>query len=72
MMPKSMKRRDMERALRQHGCVPSAGSGRGRHDKWRCPCGAHSVNVPRHVDLSPGVVGDFMKRMECLPGGWLQ
>jgi hypothetical protein len=68
----AMKRRDVERALTATGCQPKPGSGRSPHSKWRCPCGQHSANIPRHTDISPGVVADTIKRMACLPEGWLQ
>ncbi|MET9019032.1 type II toxin-antitoxin system HicA family toxin [Actinopolymorpha sp. NPDC004070] len=69
-MPKGMKLRDLERAMRKQDCeiVPS----RGPHTKWVCPCGRHTANIPRHIEVSPGVVGDTIKRMTCLPEGWLQ
>ncbi len=44
----------------------------GRHTRWGCPCLQHTADVPRHRDISPGVVRDIIKRMECLPEGWLQ
>jgi predicted RNA binding protein YcfA (HicA-like mRNA interferase family) len=48
-----MKRRDLERHLRDHGCR-YIGEG-ARHAKWRGPAGAASV-VPRHNDIAPGTV----------------
>ena len=69
-MVKAMKLRDVERALLASGC--SIKSDRGAHTKWLCPCGAHSANIPRHTTISPGVVANTVKRMSCLPGGWLQ
>jgi hypothetical protein len=68
-MPKEMKRRKVIRALRKNGCTEEDGT---KHAKWVCPCGQHSANIPRHGDISPGVVGDTIKRMACLPEGWLQ
>jgi hypothetical protein len=69
-MPKGMKLRQVRRALRKHGCVEQGGT---EHEKWVCSCGEeHSANIPRHRDISPGVVGDTIKRMACLPEGWLQ
>lgn len=65
-----MKHRDMERALRKHECAEQPGN--GPHTKWTCPCGEHSANIPRHRVISPGVVNDTIKRMACLPEGWLQ
>jgi hypothetical protein len=67
---KSEKRRELERALRAAGC--SIKSNAGDHAKWICPCSGHSANVPRHGTVSPGVVASTIKRLACLPEGWLQ
>jgi hypothetical protein len=64
-----MKARLVKRALRKHGCTQQGGK---EHEKWICLCGEHSANIPRHGDISPGVVGDTIRRMACLPEGWLQ
>lgn len=69
-MVKAMKYRDIERALRYAGCEPV--KVRGDHEKWRCPCHAHSVVIVRSREVSPGVVRDAVKKMQCLPEGWLQ
>lgn len=69
-MVKAMKLRDVEKALREQGC--SVISDRGPHTKWGCPCGVHTVPVPRHTVVSPGVVRSIGKRLVCLPEGWLQ
>lgn len=70
-MPKGMKLRKVIQALRRQGCTLENGK---EHDKWTCadPCGKHTAIIPRHKEVSPGVVGDTIKRMECLPEGWLQ
>ena len=47
-------------------------SDNGKHTKWGCPCGKHITAVPRHGDISPGVVRNIMQKLACLPGGWLQ
>lgn len=70
MMVAGMKRMVIETALRRQGCTP-AGSGRGPHDKWTCPCGSHTANIPRHREISNGVVRGIRDRMICLPEGWL-
>jgi len=69
-MPTEMKRRDVERALTRNGCEIE--KTRGPHTKWRCPCGSHTAAIPRHRDISPGVIGQTIERMKCLPEGWLQ
>lgn len=68
-MPKAMRLKLVRRALRAADCTTEGGT---EHEKWRCPCGGHTANIPRHRDVSPGVVGDTIKRMACLTEGWLQ
>ncbi|WP_374201562.1 type II toxin-antitoxin system HicA family toxin [Actinocorallia sp. API 0066] len=65
-----MKLRDLVRALRRHGCVIRSDT--GRHTKWICPCGQHTAILPRHREVSPGVVGDTVDRLKCLPEGWMR
>ena len=71
VVSKAMKLREVIRALRKHGCSEEKGT---KHSKWTCPspCRGHSANIPRHGEISPGVIGDTIKRMACLPEGWLQ
>jgi hypothetical protein len=64
-----MRARDVRRALKKQKCKLQDGK---EHEKWICPCGEHSANIPRHNDISPGVVSDTIERMKCLPKGWLQ
>jgi predicted RNA binding protein YcfA (HicA-like mRNA interferase family) len=65
-----MKLRDVQQALAVEGCQEVSDD--GRHTKWRCPCGRHTTAVPRHRDISPGVVRNITRNVECLPKGWLQ
>lgn len=65
-----MKYRDVERALRAAECSPK--QGKGSHVKWFCPCGRHIAVVSAGGVVSPGVVGDVIAKLACLPGGWLQ
>lgn len=65
-----MSRRLVAKALRDNGC--SVKRTTGGHDVWACPCGSHSAPVPRHNEISAGVVGSIQKQMVCLSKGWLQ
>ena len=65
-----MKLRDVARALTAQQCMIKSDD--GNHTKWMCPCGKHSANIPQHRVVSPGVVRDTIKRLDCLPKGWLQ
>jgi len=38
---------------------------------WYCPCGEHVAVVTQARIGSPGVVGDVIKKLACLPEGWL-
>ncbi len=67
-----MKNRDIAKALRSNGCTEKPRRGGGSHVNWHCPCGKHIATVPVHRDVSAGVVGDTIKKLECLPEGWLQ
>jgi hypothetical protein len=42
-----VKRRDLERHLREHGCQRVGGT---KHEKWRSPSGHASV-IPRHNEI---------------------
>lgn len=65
-----MKRNDVRSALLRNDCRILSDD--GSHTKWGCPCGKHTAPVPRHKDISPGVVRSIQTRMACLPEGWLQ
>lgn len=67
-----MKRRLVNQALRRNKC--SIKNDEGEHTTWECSCedGPHTADIPRHVDISPGVIRDTITRMKCLPKGWLQ
>jgi hypothetical protein len=69
-MATAMKLRDVVKALTTQECTIRSDD--GNHTKWICPCGRHSANIPRHRIVSPGVVRDTIKRLDCLPEGWLQ
>jgi predicted RNA binding protein YcfA (HicA-like mRNA interferase family) len=67
---KPMKYRDIAKQLRRQGCTSRPG--KGDHEIWTCPCGKHQGVVTRPGEVSSGVVGDLIKKLECLPEGWLQ
>lgn len=67
-----MKRRDVVRKLRRAGCTPKKPD-TGRHSTWTCPCAKeHKFPLPRHNDISPGVLDDAIAKLPCLPKGWLR
>ena len=68
-MTKPMNRRKVEQALAADAC--SLLRSTGGHDVYGCPCGQHMAPLPRHREISPGVVKSIGKLMACLPEGWL-
>lgn len=69
-MVRPISDRRVVKALRAHGCTSAQGE--GGHEKWYCPCGKHIAVITRGGDVSAGVVADTIKKLECLPKGWLQ
>lgn len=48
-----MKRRDLEKHLKAHGCEPTAErSGRGPHDIWWNPANNLTAPIPRHKEIN--------------------
>lgn len=67
---KPTKYRDLAKALKAAGCTSKPG--KGDHEKWYCPCGKHMAVVTKPGEVSAGVVTDTVKKLECLPKGWLK
>jgi predicted RNA binding protein YcfA (HicA-like mRNA interferase family) len=61
-----LKRRDLERHLRDHGCR-FVGEG-ANHAMWRGPNNSPAT-VPRHREIRPGTVRAICEQLEVpLPG----
>jgi len=56
-----MKLRDLERYLREHGCVKEREG--GRHTIWSSPHAAGTAAVPRHAEIKSGVVRDICAKL---------
>ena len=66
-----MKRRDVLKRLADAGVVWLREG--GEHTLYVCTCGGeHKTAVPRHGEISAGVVGSIQKQIACAPKGWLQ
>jgi predicted RNA binding protein YcfA (HicA-like mRNA interferase family) len=65
-----MKRRDVISRLEAIGARLLRD--KGDHTVYGCPCGEHITAVPRHSDITAGVVGSIQKQIACAPKGWLQ
>jgi mRNA interferase HicA len=59
-----VKRRDLERYLRAHGCH-QVNEG-GKHSRWTSSQGAHSV-VPRHREIDFVVVRKICRQLDVPP-----
>ena len=68
-MTKPVRYRVLKRALLAQGCTSRPG--KGDHIVWYCPCGEHVAVATSTRIVSPGVVGDIMTKLACLPEGWL-
>lgn len=68
-MVSAVKYREMARSLRAAGCT--AKPGKGDHEEWYCPCGEHLTVITRTGVVSPGLVRQAIRRLSCLPEGWL-
>jgi predicted RNA binding protein YcfA (HicA-like mRNA interferase family) len=62
--------RSDERALARIGATLVRD--KGEHTIYRCTCGQHQTALPRHTDITAGVVGSIIKQLPCAPKGWLQ
>ncbi|WP_198588244.1 type II toxin-antitoxin system HicA family toxin [Geodermatophilus chilensis] len=69
-MPKPMKRREVIKHLEAIGATFLREG--GEHTVYACPCGQHTTAVPRHREITAGVVGSIQRQIECQPKGWLQ
>lgn len=69
-MTKAMKYREVRKALLAQACTWRPG--KGDHEVWYCPCGKHIAVVTTARVTSPGVIADTIKKLDCLPKGWLQ
>lgn len=69
-MTKAMRYGEVRKALLANQCTGRPG--KGDHEVWHCPCGKHIAVVTTARVMSPGVVRDAIKRLDCLPKGWLQ
>jgi hypothetical protein len=65
-----MTYRVVRAALIAHDCTWR--QGKGDHVVWFCPCGQHQAVVPTARTTSPGVIRDLIRKLACLPEGWLQ
>lgn len=65
-----MSKRRVIKALRLQQCRKLRDT--GRHEVWGCPCDKHITAVPRHRQISKGVLRNIIDDLKCLPEGWLR
>ena len=56
-----MRRRDLERHLRAHGCALDREG--ARHSWWAAPGGRPRAALPRHHEIKPGVVRAICRQL---------
>jgi predicted RNA binding protein YcfA (HicA-like mRNA interferase family) len=54
-----MKKRDLEKRLKELGFVPDGGS---KHDKWTHPRTGRSITVPHHVEVNEQLAKGILKQ----------
>jgi len=57
-----MKRRDLEKHLRSHGCVLHHHG--GKHDVWLNPANQNRVPVPRHGEVKVGTARSVCRQLQ--------
>jgi len=68
-MPRPQKYRDVVRVLRSQGWVLLR-QGKGSHELWGLPDESVKVVLPRHRDVSAGIVGQLSKALPEVPENW--
>lgn len=68
-MPKPQKYRDVIKVVKANGWV-FLRDGKGSHELWGLPDGAEKESIPRHGEVSAGVVGQLMKKLPRTPQSW--
>lgn len=68
-MPRPQKYRDVVRVLRSNGWLLLR-QGRGSHEVWGLPDESVRAVVPRHGEVSAGIVGQLMKLLPEVPENW--
>jgi predicted RNA binding protein YcfA (HicA-like mRNA interferase family) len=57
-----VKKRDLERHLRQHGCHLHRNT--GKHEVWLNPAAETEAAVPRHRELPTGTVRSICRQLQ--------
>ena len=67
-MPKPQKRWVVEKILRENGWVLLRSG--GSHDLWGLPDESVTEPIPRHREVSAGIIGRLIGKLEQVPQSW--
>ncbi len=68
-MPKPQKYRDVIKALKANGWVLLR-DGKGSHELWGLPDESQKASIPRHGEVSAGIVGQLIRKLDQAPQNW--
>jgi predicted RNA binding protein YcfA (HicA-like mRNA interferase family) len=68
-MPRPQKYRDVIKVVKANGWV-FLRDAKGSHELWGLPDESVKESIPRHGEVSAGVVGQLMKKLPNTPEGW--
>jgi len=69
VMPKPQKYRDVTKFLKSQGWV-FLRSGKGSHELWGLPDESVKESIPKHGEVSAGVIGQLIKKLPSHPSNW--
>lgn len=68
-MPKPQKYRDVIKVVEANGWIRLR-QGKGSHEIWGLPDESRAHSIPRHHEVSAGVVGGLMRKLRDVPQNW--
>lgn len=68
-MPRPQKYRHVVRELRAQGWVLLR-QGKGSHELWGLPDESVKESIPKHGQVSAGVIGQLLKKLAKPPAHW--
>jgi predicted RNA binding protein YcfA (HicA-like mRNA interferase family) len=69
VMPKPQKYRDVTKFLKSQGWV-FLRSGKGSHELWGLPDESVKESIPKHGEVSAGIIGQLIKKLPTHPSNW--
>jgi len=68
-VPKPQKYRDVTKFLKSQGWV-FLRSGKGSHELWGLPDESVKESIPKHGEVSAGIIGQLIKKLPTHPSNW--